>query len=136
MESGIGSPAAVIESFPLKYPAYHAEKRNLILLKDQLAALETTGMQKHHDAAKRIRWIGTDVDFADLIFELRSKGYIEAASDNAALECAAPHFENVNQDARVLLQGKANQRNLGKEEGTFSCIPIAKKRKRGTPAKK
>lgn len=87
---------------------------------------------------KKIPWIGTDVDFAALIVELRNKGYIKANSDMAALEFAIPHFDGINTNSRVLLQGKANRQYLGlrTSERSFSCIPVAKQRKKAKPAAK
>ena len=95
---------------------------------------------------QKIRWIAPDNAFADLIVELKRKGYIAAGSDMEALSMAAPHFENVNQDAETLWKGLKNKDTFGnrqfsdmpdikdldstKLEGKFSEIPPAKKRRK------
>lgn len=99
-----------------------------------------------------IRWIAPDNAFADLIVELRKKGYIAAGSDMEALEMAAPHFENVNKDPRVLIQGLSGKTANGgrdfedippckdikpdQQAGNFSTIPAAKKRRKERSATK
>jgi len=97
-----------------------------------------------------IRWIAPDNAFADLIVELRKKGYIAATSDTEALNIAAPHFTDVNRDGDTLLQGVNNKEYLGtgrgkasfkeipaasdlnpkKTQGNFSSIPQARRRRR------
>ncbi len=97
-----------------------------------------------------IRWIAPDNAFADLIVELRKKGYIAATSDTEALNIAAPHFTDVNRDGDTLLQGVNNREYLGtgrgkasfkeipaasdlnpkKTQGNFSSIPQARRRRR------
>ena len=76
------------------------------------------------DNSGLIRWISVDNAFADLIVELRKKGYIAADNDTEALEMAAPHFTDVNRNARVLIQGLGGKNRSGGRN--FESIPPSK----------
>ena len=76
-----------------------------------------------------ISWTANDADFAELIYALREKGYIEASSTTEALRIASSHFSGVNQNPRTLIQGRSNRSNAGKA-GKFDCIPKAEKPKK------
>ncbi len=96
-------------------------------------AKETT---KAEIETPRIFWKATDADFADLIIELWNKGYIRATSVTDALECAIPHFENINPDVRTLRQGSKNREYFGSSRrGAFSNIPEASKPRVKRPSK-
>jgi hypothetical protein len=76
-----------------------------------------------------ISWTANDADFAELIYALLEKGYIEAGSPTDALRIASAHFSGVNPNPRTLIQGRRNRSNAGKA-GKFDGLPKAEKPKK------
>jgi hypothetical protein len=68
--------------------------------------------QESAPALPKIPWITYESTFAELMTELRRKGYIAAASDTDVLRKTAPHF-TVNQDIDVLRTGLGQRRRNG-----------------------
>ena len=63
----------------------------ILLLREQMRRMELAA-QKRPEAAEKIRWQGSAVDFADWIYEAWRAGKIAADTETAAFELASQHF--------------------------------------------